>query len=71
MPCAEALRLKEEYRIALMRWSTTMFGPQAGPEADRMKLTTFDARIEATSSLITHQQGCAICRQDETKQDNV
>jgi hypothetical protein len=71
MPCPEAARLKEEYRVALMRWSKTLFGPQAGLEADRTRLAAFDARDEASSRLITHQQGCAICRRDEKKQDNV
>ena len=61
MPCAEALRLKEEYWIALMRWSKTLFAPE---EAGRTRLAAFDARNEAANRLITHQQGCEICRQD-------
>jgi hypothetical protein len=65
MPCAEAARLKEAYRIALMRWSKTVFAPQVGLEADRMKLAALDARNEAASRLITHQQGCAICHQEK------
>ena len=64
MPCAEALRLKEEYWIALMRWSKTLFAPPVGLEADRMRLAAFDARNEAASRLATHQEGCVICRQD-------
>jgi hypothetical protein len=71
MPCPEALRLKEEYRVALMRWSKTLFAPQGGREADPTRLAALDARNEAASCLITHQQGCAICRQDDKeKQDN-
>ena len=64
MPCAEAARLKEEYWIALMRWSKTLFAPQVGREADPTRLAAFDARNEAAKRLITHQQGCEICRQD-------
>jgi hypothetical protein len=67
MPCPEALRLKEEYRVALMRWSKTLFGPQGGLEADRMRLAAFDARNEATMRVAIHQQGCAICRQDKDR----
>jgi hypothetical protein len=64
MPCPEAARLKEEYRVALMRWTKTLFDPQVGREAGRMRLAALDARSEATSRLITHQQGCAICCQE-------
>ena len=67
MPCAEADQLKEEYRVALMRWSKTLFDPQVGPEANQMRLAALDARNEASSRLVTHQQGCAICRQDKEK----
>jgi hypothetical protein len=67
MPCAEALRLKEEYGIALMRWSKTLFAPQVELEADRMRLAALDARNEAASRLVTHQQDCAICRQEKEK----
>jgi hypothetical protein len=67
MPCPEAARLKEEYRVALMRWTIALFAPQVGREAGRMRLAALDARNEATSRLVTHQQGCAICCQDDEK----
>lgn len=65
MPCAEALRLKEEYGIALMRWSKTLFAPQLGWEAERAPLAALEARCEAANRLVSHQQGCAVCRQDK------
>jgi hypothetical protein len=68
MPCAEAVRLKGKYYIALMRWSKTLFAPQLGlknesaVEAELARLAAFEARNEAASVLATHQQGCAVCR---------
>jgi hypothetical protein len=67
MPCPEALRLKEDYRVALMQWSKILFAPRVGPEADRMRLAALDARNEGASRLVTHQQGCASCRQVKEK----
>jgi hypothetical protein len=65
MPCPEAARLKEEYRVALMRWSKTLFDPRGGVEAYWMRLTALEARYEAANRLVTRQQGCAICRKQK------
>jgi hypothetical protein len=50
MPCAEALRLKDEYGIALMRWSKSLFVPQLVWEAERAPLAALEARM--------HSPGC-------------
>ena len=50
MPCAEALQLKEEYGIALMRWSKSLFAPQLVWEAERAPLAALEARM--------HSPGC-------------
>ena len=50
MPCAEALRFKEEYGIALMRWSESLFVPQLVWEAERVPLAALEARM--------HSPGC-------------
>jgi hypothetical protein len=50
MPCAEALRLKEEYGIALMRWGKSLFAPQLVWEAERVPLAALEARM--------HSPGC-------------
>jgi hypothetical protein len=50
MPCAEALRLKKEYGIALMRWGKSLFAPQLVWEAERVPLAALEARM--------HSPGC-------------
>jgi hypothetical protein len=61
MTCPEALRLRTDYENALRQCGRALFSGQQEAE----KLAAYEARNEASSLLVTHQAGCALCRREK------
>jgi hypothetical protein len=56
-----------------MYWGKTLFlarpdlDPESKVKVDQLNLAARDARNEAATRLVSHQQVCALCRRDKMK----
>jgi hypothetical protein len=71
MPCEEAIRLRAEYEVALRAWHETLFSSEPKIDTDSklkavlLRLVALEARDEAASRLVCHQQACPTCRLED------
>jgi hypothetical protein len=63
MPCPDAMKLREEYEVALGNWGkANLIEDEA---TDQVRLAVFQVRNEAAGRLLAHQAGCATCRREQ------